>query len=159
MEYIVENLFTDREADSYRKIYYTINTPADGMCTKNQFLQAFWSLGFTEMSEHELDSLLAYIDDDRNGFVTFKEFLIGSVHSDDVLNPKRLLAAFKSFDMDNSASISIEEFKKRIDPQGVILDAQWIYIFSEVDEDGSGEVNLEEFSEMMTKIFNFPDEE
>jgi len=28
-----------------------------------------------------------------------------------------------------------------------------------VDEDGSGEVDFEEFSEMMAKIFSFPDEQ
>ena len=50
------------------------------------------------MSEHELDSLLAYIDADRNGFVTFEEFLSAIVHPDDVLTPSKLLAAFKSFD-------------------------------------------------------------
>ena len=85
IHYIVENLFTDREADHYRKIFYEINLNADGMCTKQQFLNAFWRLGYVEMSELELDSLLAYIDDDKNGFVSFEEFMLASVHEDDVL--------------------------------------------------------------------------
>lgn len=110
IEYIVQEMFTDREADAYRKVFFSINRTADGMCTKTQFIEAFWSLGFTEMSEHELDTLLAYIDDDRNGYVSFDEFLKASVHSDDVLTETKLVAAFKSFDQDNGGSISIGEF-------------------------------------------------
>ena len=50
VEYIVSEIFTDREADKYMKIFYTINTTSDGMCSKDQFIRAFWSRGFTEMS-------------------------------------------------------------------------------------------------------------
>lgn len=60
------------------------------MCTKQQFIEAFWALGYTEMSEDELGNLLAYIDDDRNGFVTFDEFLTASIHPEDVLNEEKL---------------------------------------------------------------------
>ena len=34
IEYIVLNMFTDREADTYRKIFFSINKTTDGMCTK-----------------------------------------------------------------------------------------------------------------------------
>ena len=108
--YIVKKLFNNREADHYLKVFYMINRTSDGMCTKQQFIEAFWSLGFTDISEHELDSLLAYIDDDRNGFVTFTEFLMAAVHPDDVLTSTKLLSAFKSFDIDNGGSISVQEF-------------------------------------------------
>ena len=90
VNYIVEELFSPREADSYLMIFYVINTPSDGMCNKEQFIKAFWSLGITEMNEHELDNLLAYIDDDRNGYVTFQEFLMACVHPDDLLAPEKL---------------------------------------------------------------------
>mmetsp|Transcript_18217 Transcript_18217/g.22736 ORF Transcript_18217/g.22736 Transcript_18217/m.22736 type:complete len:88 (+) Transcript_18217:35-298(+) len=85
------------------------------MCTKQQFLTAFWSQGYTEMSEHELDKLLAYVDDDKNGFVTFEEFFIACLDPDDVIEQTRLKAAFKIFDQDSSGSISIEEFRFAVD--------------------------------------------
>ena len=91
VEYIVKNLLSTNEQDPYLKIFYVINTSADGMCTKDQFIHAFWSLGFTEVSVQELDKLLAYIDDDRNGYVTFDEFLRASVSAEDVMTPQKLL--------------------------------------------------------------------
>ena len=106
------------------------------------------------MSEHELDSLLAYIDEDRNGFVTFDEFIKAAVDADDVLTHIKLTAAFKSFDRDNSGSISIQEFKDAVDSEGPIMHQHWEFIFSEVDDDGSGEINFDEFSDMMHKIFS-----
>ena len=75
------------------------------MATRNEFLSAFWTMGFRSMSEIELDSLLSYIDDDRNGYITFQEFVLAAVHADDVLTPSKLLLAFKSFDKDGGGSI------------------------------------------------------
>ena len=123
INFIVVELITNREADPYRQIFYEINKTADGMCTKQQFIEAFWKLGYTEMSEDELGNLLAYIDDDRNGFVTFEEFLTASIHPEDVLNPEKLSTAFKVFDRDKSGSISIAEFKEAVDKDKQIPDS------------------------------------
>ena len=116
VEFIVSNLLSNSEQDPYLKIFYVINATADGMCTKDQFIHAFWSLGFTEVSVQELDKLLAYIDDDRNGYVTFDEFLRASVSAEDIMTPQKLLEAFKTFDEDGSGSISMQEFKSTVDP-------------------------------------------
>ena len=97
--------------------------------------------------------MLAYIDDDNNGYVTFEEFMVASVHSDDILQKNKLLQAFKSFDKDGGGSISIDEFKEAVDKEGQIPDSKWLAVFSEVDDDGSGEINFEEFTEMMESIF------
>ena len=98
--------------------------------------------------------MLAFIDDDKNGFVTFEEFMIASVAPDDILEKPKLLQAFKSFDKDGGGSISIDEFKEAVDKDGQIPDSKWQEVFAEVDDDGSGEINFEEFTEMMESIFS-----
>lgn len=153
IEFILENLFNARESDVYRQIFYEINRTADGMCTKEQFLNAFWSMGFVEVSEHELDALLAYVDDDRNGYVTFNEFFNACVDPKDVLDPRKLQEAFRIFDQDASGSITIDEFRYAVDREQAIPEGAWENIFAQIDDDGSGEINIEEFTEMMEAIF------
>ena len=108
-------------------------------------MTAFWSFGFTEVSEHELDRLLAYIDSDQNGFVTFDEFFLACVDPRDVIEPGKMKEAFRMFDGDNSGSVSIEEFRCAVDKEGLIPYETWEAIFNKIDADGSGEINFEEF--------------
>jgi|LakMenEpi03Aug12_release.lakeMendotaPanAssembly.Ray.scaffolds.fasta_scaffold595199_1 hypothetical protein len=49
------------------------------MLVRKEFLLAFWHVGVKNMSEVELDRILAYVDDDNNGFITFSEFLVACV--------------------------------------------------------------------------------
>ena len=46
LQYIVMNLFEERDLDHYRKIFYAINKKADGMLTRQEFLHAFWEVGY-----------------------------------------------------------------------------------------------------------------
>ena len=66
------------------------------------------------MSEVELDRTLAYVDNDQNGFITFGEFLAACVDSKELLQKERVVACFKSFDVDGSNSISLQEIKNII---------------------------------------------
>lgn len=87
-------------------------------------------MGFTEVSEHELDRLLAYIDDDQNGFVTFEEFFNACVDPKDVLDPVKMKEAFRIFDQDGSGAITIDEFRIAVDKNGLIPEVAWEHLFS-----------------------------
>ena len=106
------------------------------------------------MSEVELDKILAFVDDDGNGHITFSEFLTAAVHPEDVLTGAKLLQAFKNFDEDGSGSIDIDEIKSHIGKGMDLPDSAWDEMMAEIDEDGSGEIAQNEFIDMMTSIFN-----
>lgn len=64
------------------------------------------------MSEIELDRVLAYVDNDQNGFVTFGEFIVATVSRHEILTKERIKACFQSFDEDGSGAISLLEIKE-----------------------------------------------
>ena len=111
---MVIKLFSDADNDRYKRIFYAINTKQDGLLTRGQLLQGYWDVGVKSMSEVELDRTLAYVDNDQNGFITFGEFLAACVDSKELLQKERVVACFKSFDVDGSNSISLQEIKNII---------------------------------------------
>lgn len=98
LNYIVSEIFGQRDKDKYLKIYYSLNRNCNGLLTRNELKRAYWDNGFGWISEIELDKILAFVDQDGNGFVTFREFLAASVSSEDILTPAKLTTAFKLFD-------------------------------------------------------------
>jgi len=123
------------------------------MLTRKELLEAYWDYGFKFMSEVEVDKILAIVDNDGNGYVTFTEFLTASVCPDDVLTGQKLLSAFKKFDADGSGAITVDEIKEVIGADRDIPDTQWEELLSEVDDDGNAEITLEEFCDMMRNVF------
>ena len=61
---MVIKLFDDADNDKFKKIFYAINKKADGLLTRGQLLEGYWSVGIKSMSEVELDRTLAYVDND-----------------------------------------------------------------------------------------------
>jgi calcium-dependent protein kinase len=62
----------------------------------------------------ELDMILAQIDTDLSGQITFSEFLVACINPEEVLTKERLEAAFRVFDIDRSGSISMEEIRSAL---------------------------------------------
>lgn len=101
----------------------------DGKLTRDEFIRALELLKITDLSQQELDILLAAIDSDSDGFVRYKEFvrklsrhgvksrtpeeqilylLIESLRRSGI---KRLSDAFELFDKERRGSLSKEDFR------------------------------------------------
>lgn len=104
------------------------------------------------MSELELDRILAFIDDDQNGYLTFGEFIVAAVNPKEILTKERLQACFKSFDEDGSGSVSLEEIKAVIGKQVNMPDHAWRKMM-QFDDDGNAEMDYDEFGQMLREIF------
>ena len=78
------------------------------------------------MSALELDHIMATVDTDMNGYLTFDEFVIASVFSKHMLEPQMLKKAFNFFDSDQSGAIELEELKEKlIGDQKAIPEHEW----------------------------------
>lgn len=76
------------------------------------------------------------------------------MNRDKIISKAKLEFAFKTFDKDNSGTISVDEimliFKKAINN---VDKSVFEKILKEADENGDGEIEFEEFKAIMTKFF------
>lgn len=67
-----------------------------------------------DISDIELDRILAQVDADLSGEITFSEFLVACVNPKDILTEERLRNVFDIFDNDKSGCISMDEVKNAL---------------------------------------------
>lgn len=98
-------------------------------------------------SESQLHDLIAYMDRDGNGEVSFDEFL--SAFADRFakkLTRHEIHEVFDFFDKDNDGFIELKELKEALKSLGRSFPEQVIEnMFKRVDEDSNGKITFEEF--------------
>lgn len=62
----------------------------------------------------DITNVFNSIDSDSNGSINYTEFIAACMDKSVYLKEEKLLAAFKSFDLDGSGKISVDELKKII---------------------------------------------
>jgi calcium-dependent protein kinase len=50
LNYIVTEIFTQRDKDKFLKIYYEINRRCNGLLTRDELLRAYWDNGFASLT-------------------------------------------------------------------------------------------------------------
>ena len=113
------------------------------------------------MTEPELRSMFAELDEDNDGHVSKNEFLTWAALQDSECNKEgsehdsiEELAEdmFRMFDPDNDGEVTVEEFAECMNRFGSALTVDEISdLVHELDENQDGTINVEEFSEMLKK--------
>ena len=60
-----------------------------------------------DMTFKKLDAIMALVDMDSSGAISFEEYLLTSVSPKDITAKHIMLKAFKDFDVDGSRALSI----------------------------------------------------
>jgi Ca2+-binding EF-hand superfamily protein len=113
---------------------------------------AMRSLGF-EPKKEEVKSILADIDKDKSGVISFEVFAnLMAKKIDEKGTREEILKAFQLFDADNTGKISFQNLKQVAEDLGEkISDEELKEMISEADRDGDGQVDREEFLKIMKK--------
>ena len=69
-----------------------------------------------------MDRIFQMVDTDKNGSIDYSEFVTACVNKENILSRKRLKAAFRIFDKDNSGGIDMDELKEVFRNSGDISD-------------------------------------
>lgn len=99
-------------------------------------------------TEREINAMIAEIDEDGDGTISFPEFLCMIVRKmRDTDGKEEIMEAFKAFDQDGNGFISASELR------GIMLGLGEHLSFEEMDEiiaeadlDGDGEIDANEFA-------------
>jgi Ca2+-binding EF-hand superfamily protein len=124
------------------------------MITRDELLYSYKKYLNKDISDMELDRIFIMVDIDLSGDITFSEFIVACINPKDILNEDRLTAAFNSFDIDHSGSISMDEVKTALCAGKNVADNVWASVITQVDNNGDREISFLEFKDMMEKIFN-----
>ena len=97
------------------------------------------------ISDRELNEIIASADKDHNGKIDFEEFLdLMEGQAERSNGDEELLAAFQVFDRDGSGNISLAELTDVMRSLGEKLSsADLRAMMLEADQDGDGEINFQ----------------
>ena len=89
------------------------------------------------------------VDTDHNGSIDYSEFVTACINKENILSRKRLKAAFRIFDKDNSGGIDMDELKEVFRNSGDISDE----VFKEMIRECLASSGIDTFSKDSTIDF------
>jgi calcium-binding protein CML len=147
--------------------FVVFDRDSDGRISKSELGTVLSSLG-DNLSDSELDELMAKVDGDGDGFIDLQEFIdfhtqksgrtsdasLSSSNSSEWSEEKEMLqAAFDVFDANRDGFISAEELRRVMCSLGDehISLAECSHMINCVDKDGNQMVDFTEFQDLMTR--------
>jgi calcium-dependent protein kinase len=154
VSYIVHNMLKKEEIEEYRKIFQKFDTSSDGRLTREELIKGFSQMMSKGEANNEVNRLFDIIDNDKNNFIEFEEFLSAFMDKKKLLKEENLMETFLLFDNDRSGKISIEELKKILSGNSIVDNNVWNSILIDIDKNSDGEISYEEFKMIMKKMIN-----
>lgn len=138
---------TDNEIENLKKNFQSIDKNGDGMLSLTELKEAVNDTDGLPLSN--VEEVFMTLDTDKNGKISYTEFIAASMEKNIFLNEAKLKEAFKLFDIDNSGKISRDEIISLLggDKSSKELDK----LFDKYDSNKDGEIDFEEFIHMMKK--------
>lgn len=136
-EEMQENL--DLMGDSIKKMFDKVDEDGSGLLSTSEIHKLLEESGGHVVAKHEIDNVLATLDDDGDGMMDFIEFKKWWVEQ----GTKHL---FEKFDVDNNGWINPDEFQQMSTSLGVALSEEDLKTALQfLDADGNGKISLSEY--------------
>ncbi|KXX73933.1 Calmodulin [Madurella mycetomatis] len=138
------------EIAEFKEVFNAFDTDGTGDITASELGQVMRKLGLNPSNE-ELDDLVNEADLNKDGVISFDEFLaLMSKDVKEVDAEEELLNAFKVFDKDGSGTISSDELRNVLKSLGEILtDDEVEQMVQLADRNGDGQIDYKEFAHIM----------
>ena len=147
------NIFVEflspKEVFKLKKEFEKIDTDHSGFLEFEEIVQAVSDAGLN-YSREEITKIIENLDFSGNKRVNYGEFIAASIDLQSYLTEERVIAIFKSFDVDNKNVISKENIRDAFSKFGRTVSKKDLdTIFEAHDENGDGQIDFEEFKRMM----------
>mmetsp|Transcript_17473 Transcript_17473/g.17399 ORF Transcript_17473/g.17399 Transcript_17473/m.17399 type:complete len:193 (+) Transcript_17473:947-1525(+) len=154
LTYIASQISNKEEIKKLGEAFRDMDTNGDGKLSKEEVLEAFYSLGGNGFSQKDIEDIIKQVDVNNSGYIDYTEFIMATARKESLLCIENLDSAFSAFDEDGSGKISAIELKNIFGKELNATDEVWKDMIAEVDENGDGEIDLNEFRTMMLHIFD-----
>jgi len=154
VSYIVHNMVKKEEIEEYRKIFQNFDTNSDGRLSREELIKGFSQTMSEGEAREEVNRLIDHIDNDKNNYIEFEEFLSAFMDKKKLLKEENLMETFMLFDNDGSGKITIDELKKIMTGNAIVNNKVWDEILLDIDQNSDGEISYKEFKTIMRKMIN-----
>lgn len=122
------------------------------MLSKEEIKNGYDKIFGQVINEEQVNEMFSSVDIDNSGYIDYSEFIVATMNEKNLFSEKKLKAAFKMFDKDDSGFISKDEVKESLQKVQQLSESDIDLVISQVDENGDGEISFEEFKIIMTKF-------
>lgn len=99
------------QIDSLKKQFQIFDTDNSGFLEKEELKEAIQKSNYA-ISEDEIDDIIKNLDLANNGVINYTEFLSATIDLNSILTQTKLMALFKTFDVDQTGQISKANIKQ-----------------------------------------------
>ena len=147
---IVHNMGINEEIEELKCVFELLDIDKDGQLTKTEICQALNKVLPNEsIDEKKLSNIIDGMDDNKDGSISFEEFLRVTIGQKLIFEKKNLKIAFDAFDINKDGKLSKEELIHVLNtPTSEYVDT----LISLIDNNQDGYISFEEFCELMKKI-------
>jgi calcium-dependent protein kinase len=147
--YIVHFISTNEELKDLKKLFKILDTSGDGRLNIKELKEGFEKYYGKCLTEYELEKIMLNLDQDRNGYIEYEEFLRVAINHKTIMSERNLKFAFDSFDKNKDGKLTSEEIKSVLGTTGKGYVNELISI---IDSNKDGDISFSEFAELMRKV-------
>ena len=150
--FIVNQLVSKEETEELRRIFVNLDSNCDGVLSREELESGLIQYYGGDKAKKQTDEIFRKVDADKNGFISYDEFIRASIDKVKLLSEEKLKAAYQLFDKNGDGSIEAKEIKEVLGRDFKDDEKIWSEIVKEVDRNGDGTISYEEFKLMMENI-------
>ncbi|KAF3438952.1 hypothetical protein FNV43_RR17227 [Rhamnella rubrinervis] len=143
---------TQQKKQEIKEAFELFDTDGSGTIDAKELNVAMRALGF-EMTEEQINQMIADVDKDGSGAIDFEEFvhmMTAKIGERDT--KEELMKAFQIIDQDNNGKISVSDIRAIAKDLGEnFSEADIQDMVEEADRDKDGEISFDEFIRMMRR--------
>lgn len=136
----------------FKEVFSRFDKNGDNTINTQELGAVMQALG-QDISEDELKMLIAQVDTDGDGVISFQEFLEAMVkRMKSWGSEQEMREVFRAFDLNGDGHISVDELKQAMAKLGELLSQEELdTMIQEADVDKDGQVNYEEFMRILSQ--------
>ncbi|CAG9333554.1 unnamed protein product [Blepharisma stoltei] len=151
LEYISSHFSVSKDIRKLQKAFLASDKNRDGALSKEELSDVCRQLKLRKKTD--IEELIEKLDTDQNGQIDFSEFITGALDWEKNMSKKKLEATFRTFDLDKSGEIDLDELKQVLGDSQMVDEETWNKILSEADFNQDGKIQLAEFEMILTATY------